>query len=239
MIELRHRHRQPELMDQPNIPLDEHSRALQGLARLNQFSGTVGSLFHSLCDAQTQWQSPTLRILDIATGSADVLASLAKRSGKAGLDWQLTGCDISETALEVARNRKNGYENRLNFFRHDVLKQSFPVSLRDSFDVVLCSLFLHHLSDAEAIYLLGELAALRPRMILINDLSRSRVNFLLVSIASWLLSRSHIVHVDGPLSVRAAFTPKEALALASRAGLSGAIVTEVFPCRWILTWRRS
>lgn len=53
-----------------------------------------------------------------------------------------------------------------------------------------------------------------------------------------VLSRSPVVHFDGPASVRAAYTPAELRALADQAGLAGATVRPVFPCRMLLTWSR-
>jgi hypothetical protein len=43
---------------------------------------------------------------------------------------------------------------------------------------------------------------------------------------------------DGPLSVRAAFTPSELRGLAQEAGLTGAKVSRRFPCRLLLEWKR-
>ena len=62
-------------------------------------------------------------------------------------------------------------------------------------------------------------------------------SFGVVWLASRLLTRSPVVHVDGPLSVRAAFTPAELLALTHAGGLTGATVTPRFPGRMILEWR--
>ena len=58
----------------------------------------------------------------------------------------------------------------------------------------------------------------------------------LVEEGSRLLTRSPIVHVDGPLSVRAAFTVAEARQLAERAGLSGATIRRHWPQRFLLSW---
>ena len=76
------------------------------------------------------------------------------------------------------------------------------------------------------------------RLVLVNDLNRSRFNLGLVTTASRLLTRSRIVHHDGPASVRAAFTMAEALQLAVQAGLANAEVAPQFPCRWLLKWRK-
>jgi hypothetical protein len=54
-----------------------------------------------------------------------------------------------------------------------------------------------------------------------------------------VLSRSDVVHTDGPLSVRAAFTRDEVLALASAAGWNGCTIQPTWPCRFLLQWRRT
>ena len=104
--------------------------------------------------------------------------------------------------------------------------------------MVTCSLFLHHLSEDEAIALLTNMENAAERLILVNDLWRSRFNYCAVWFACHLLTRSPVVRFDGPASVRSAFTPAEALALAERAGLHGATVRSRFPCRYLLSWRR-
>ena len=62
------------------------------------------------------------------------------------------------------------------------------------------------------------------QLVLINDLSRCGTGLLLAHLAGRLLTTSDVVRIDGPLSVRAAFTPAEAAQLAARAGLAGATV---------------
>ena len=53
-------------------------------------------------------------------------------------------------------------------------------------------------------------------------ISSGTVGAILLALAGChLLSGSRIVHIDGPISVAAAFTPGEALSLAERAGLQG------------------
>jgi hypothetical protein len=45
--------------------------------------------------------------------------------------------------------------------------------------------------------------------------------------------------MDGPLSVRAAFTIAEARQLAEEAGLHGAAISWRWPFRFLLQWRRA
>ncbi len=220
-------------MDDPALPADEHRRALAGLARLNSYSDSVGVLWPAVRKLADELGRP-VKILDVATGSGDVPLGLWKRAKRAGCVLELSACDISPVALDVAEERTRSAGATVHYFAADALAEPLP----GGFDIVTCSLFLHHLSDDNAVKLLRRLAAATDRLVLVNDLSRGRWNLGLVWIATRLLTRSRVVHADGPLSVRAAFTPGEAAALAERTGLTGAKVGGRFPCRWLLTWRK-
>ena len=74
------------------------------------------------------------------------------------------------------------------------------------------------------------------RLVVVNDLSRSRLGYLVAQIACRTITRSEVVRVDGPRSVAAAFRPGEAQRLAQRAGLHGAKVRRMWPFRFLLTW---
>lgn len=146
----------------------------------------------------------------------------------------LGACDISAVALETAQRRAAKNQVSLELFACDATKEPLP----PGYDAVITSLFLHHLSEPTALGLLQAMAAAASRLVLVNDLQRSRLNLAMVTVASRLLSRSPIVHFDAPASVRAAFTIPEAEELAAQAGLTNAVVVPHFPCRWLLTWRK-
>jgi hypothetical protein len=122
----------------------------------------------------------------------------------------------------------------VGFFVHDALHGEPPAG----YDAAVTSLFLHHLSEEEAVTFLRRLATSAGRLMLVNDLARGWAGLALAHVATRLLSASSVVHADGPRSVESAFTPAEALALAERAGLGGATVGRHWPCRYLLTWRR-
>ena len=85
----------------------------------------------------------------------------------------------------------------VRFFALDVLAESIP----EGYDVVTCSLFLHHLDETDAIGLLRKMADSAGRLVLVNDLIRSRMGYVLAWAGCRLLSRSPIVRHDGPVSV--------------------------------------
>ena len=106
------------------------------------------------------------------------------------------------------------------------------------YDVLISSLFYHHLSEDQVVSLLEKMAAATKHLLIVNDLRRCSAGLLLAHIACRLLTRSRVVHVDGPRSVCAAFTSAEMQVLAHRAGLNDAYVAHRWPCRFLCTWRK-
>jgi 2-polyprenyl-3-methyl-5-hydroxy-6-metoxy-1,4-benzoquinol methylase len=228
------RHIQPEIMDAPDMMGERHEAALRGLERINAWSGSTRILWPELARLARERGRP-ITVLDAATGAGDVPIRLWHLARRAELDITLHGIDRSASAIDFAQRRANQRNANLRFSVADALNQSLP----EDYDVVMCSLFLHHLSDEEAEAFLKRAAAAARCLVLVNDLRRCASGWLLAFAGSRVLSRSPIVHIDGPLSVRAAFTPAEVRDLAHRAGLTGATVTRSWPCRFLLTWRRS
>jgi 2-polyprenyl-3-methyl-5-hydroxy-6-metoxy-1,4-benzoquinol methylase len=229
---LNQRCRLPELMDQPGLDDQEHVQALSGLTRINRWSGSARILWPALRKLRLDLAPAPMRILDIATGAGDVPLRLWQLGKRAGMNLRLAGCDRSPVAVKAAQQRAAALAADVAFFQQDALAGELP---RDN-DALICSLFLHHLDGPEAVEFLRKLAAAARRLVLINDLARGPTGYALAWTGTRILSRSPIVHIDGPLSVRAAFTPDETLVLAGQAGMSGASVRRRWPCRFLLEW---
>ena len=160
--------------------------------------------------------------------------ALSARAARAGLDIRIEGSDVSSEAMSFARARATARGAAIRFWTLDALNEPIP----DGYDVVTCSLFLHHLDEAGAIALLSKMANAAGRLVLVNDLVRSRIGYVLAWVGCHLLSRSPIVRHDGPVSVAGAYTIPEVAELADLAGLAGASVTRQWPCRFLLHWNR-
>ena len=235
MLNLKHRTRQAERMDQPDLDERLHRQALAGLARLNRASRSSTILWGPIHKLTMAMRPAPLRILDLACGGGDVTLELAQRGISRGLQLQVDGCDKSSVAIAVAQQRAAKLNvTSSKFSVHDVLRDPLP----DDYDVLTCSLFLHHLSDAEAGLLLENMAHAARRLVLINDLKRSCLGYATAWVACHALSRSPVVRFDGPVSVMSAFTADEALALAAGHGMPEATVSHHWPRRFLLAWRR-
>jgi SAM-dependent methyltransferase len=232
---LAQRQRQPEWMDQPGIDPLAHRQALQGLRRINAFSGAVGSLFTPIRSLAREHGGRPLRVLDLACGGGDITTALAERARREGLTVQVDGCDFSPQAVAIATRNAEERSLGARFFQADALHDPLP----EDYDVILCSLFLHHLDEEQAVDLLQRMGRATRFQVLVNDLIRSPLGYSLAWAGCRLLSRSPIVHFDGPLSVQGAFQLSEVRALAARAGLEGAVLLRCWPERYLLSWRRS
>jgi len=82
------------------------------------------------------------------------------------------------------------------------------------------------------------MAAASDRLVVVCDLARSNVAWWLTYAGTRLLTRSPVVRVDGPLSVRAAFTIDEVRSLAVQAGLTDCRIQRRMPFRFVLSWWR-
>jgi 2-polyprenyl-3-methyl-5-hydroxy-6-metoxy-1,4-benzoquinol methylase len=223
----------PELMDDPALAPERHVRALRALERVNRLSRAGGRVWTEVLELAREGRSP-VRVLDVACGGGDILAAVAGRARRAGLDVVLHGCDASEVALAEARRRAGG-DPSLAFFRADVLRDELP----SGYHLVCCSLFLHHLEGAQAVALLRRLAGAAADRLLVQDLRRSRTGYLLARVVLRLLTTSDVARSDGATSVRAAFTVAEAEALCREAGLVAAEVRPCWPQRFTIRWRRA
>jgi 2-polyprenyl-3-methyl-5-hydroxy-6-metoxy-1,4-benzoquinol methylase len=228
------RRRAPEWMDDPGLDPQRHREALRGLEHINRASAPARSFRKALLTLAQERPGTAVRVLDVATGAGDTPIRLAQWARRTGVALHLAGCDRSRVAVDYARSRAAEAGVTVTFAVRDVLADGLP----GGHDALTCSLFLHHLAEAQAVWLLRNMSRATRRLVLVNDLSRGPLGYLAAEVGSRLLSRSEVVHADGPASVRAGFTPREARELAAAAGLSGASVRRCWPFRWLLTWRR-
>ena len=223
-----------EWMDDPKLDRDAHIQALRGLSRIYAASRSGAAVWPHIRRMAQAADGP-LRVLDIATGGGDFPLDLARRSQREGLSLEVTGCDISPRAIAFARLRARQTESDARFITLDADKEQIP----EGYHVLTSGLFLHHLTEPQSVALLRKMAGVAARAVLVDDLRRSLLGLWLARLATRVLSRSPVVHVDGPRSVRAAFTTVEFRGLAHAAGLTAAVIVPHWPARHLLVWERS
>lgn len=229
------RNRQQELMDDPQLDEELHQRALEGLSRVNWVARTHRLLWQPIEDYCRKNQLTSISVMDLGCGSGDLLIWLKKKARSKGIELKITGCDLSPVALETARQRADRENLDSKFLEMDVLGGDLPTDQ----DIVVSSLFLHHLQESDVVKLLQRMAETAKHLVITQDLLRSRWGYLLCLAGTHLISRSPVVHVDGPLSVAGAFTLAEIQQLAEQAGLGNCQINRCWPERFVFTWQRS
>lgn len=228
---LRTRNLQPELMDDPDLPRDDHEAALRGLARLNRCSGVASAMYRRIKRIAMGRRDRKLTLLDVASGSGDVPLRWATWAKREGWELQLTLLDVRSVAVEEQQRRAKAAGLMVDSLQHDCLQNPLP----SGFDMVTCSLFMHHLENHQASQLLQAMRTASNGTVLVCDLERSHLNLALVTVASRLLSRSKVVHTDARLSVQGAFTIPEFQTISQQALGHSTKIKRLFPCRFIAT----
>lgn len=77
------------------------------------------------------------------------------------------------------------------------------------FELVVCNHVLHHLAPGLIHPFLEELGTLATRRVLVSDIERSRLGYLLFSLGTALPFRNSYIRTDGLVSIRRSFTAPE------------------------------
>ncbi|HEX8490357.1 MAG TPA: methyltransferase domain-containing protein, partial [Chthoniobacterales bacterium] len=151
---------EPELMDRPQPVTEELVRDLRNLRQLNRYFGSYALIEHFL----RRWVLPgsAMRVLDLATGSGDIPRLVVDYARKVGATVAVDAIDRQSSTLEIARGLSAHYPE-IRFLEGDVL--SFGED-GPPYDVVLCSLALHHFADDAAVRLLARCRELSNAFVL-------------------------------------------------------------------------
>ena len=229
------RRRVDELMDDPAIDPERHRQALAGLRRLNRISGVSAAMMRRLtrlslaANSGASAKKRPLRVLDVACGSGDLPIDWLLSARRRGIPLSVTGLDISDVALQTASKSAQAQGVELGTVCRDALRDGLP----GGFDVVTCSLFMHHLDPPEVSRLVQEMWRASGRAVVICDLERSRTNLALVAASARLVTRSDVVHFDASASVRGAYTRGEFAALVHNALGFEVPIRHSLPCRFM------
>lgn len=199
---------QLELMDRPLDAPDELAHNLADIAFANRWFGGVAPIRREVR------RSAARTILDVGSGSGDVPLALVRDGRRRGVEVRATCLDRSAAMLEIARRHCAG-EERVSFVCAEGERLPFGDA---AFDVVTCTLALHHFEPPAARELLRELRRVARLTPIVGDLVRSQLAFAVTWLYARTTTRNRLTRHDAPLSVRRAYEPAEALALARDAG---------------------
>jgi hypothetical protein len=226
---LRHRRRESEWMDEQGVDPRQLADSLKFIRRVNRCFGYTRTTLGYLKRFSRRWErGKTIRILDVATGSADVPRAILRWADRRGLSVQVVGIDRHPLTARAAVTA-GPPDPRLTILQADALQLPFDDG---SFDYALTSMFLHHLDEAPAARVLRELNRVARRGIIAADLLRDIRAYGWISFFT-LFSHPMLRH-DARVSVAQAFNRAEVLALRDAAGIRFANYRRHFGHRFVL-----
>jgi 2-polyprenyl-3-methyl-5-hydroxy-6-metoxy-1,4-benzoquinol methylase len=148
-------------------------------------------------------EAPTT-LLDVGSGGGDLARAFARWAHRDGQRLRVTGIDPDQRAHDFA---VRGPASPPVCFRRADTADLIAEGAR--FDIVTSNHVLHHLDDDGLQRLLQHSGRLADRLVLHNDLRRSRVAYAAYAVLSLPFARGSFVREDGLLSIRRSYRREE------------------------------
>ena len=201
LVDTSHRSSEMEIMDDFTMEGALFRDTLNKLEIINRFLGgnsvTINGLKNLL---KNQSKNKTITIVDLGCGNGDILRDVAKFGRKNNYSFNLIGIDANLAAIEYAKELSKEY-SELSFKTIDILSEDFK---KQSYDVVLCTLFLHHFKNKELISFLKTTTNKATIGVVVNDLHRHKLAYYLFKLIGFFI-KNKMVRQDGLTSVLRAF----------------------------------
>jgi 2-polyprenyl-3-methyl-5-hydroxy-6-metoxy-1,4-benzoquinol methylase len=201
---------EPEMMDRPQPVSRELEDDLKNIRALNRYFGSYRLIQYFL----RRWIKPgdRLRVVDLATGSGDIPRLIVDHARNVGAKIDIDALDRQPATVEIARRLSLDYPE-ISFIQADLLEWMPP----ERYDLVLCSLALHHFSEEDAVQVLRRCREFSRRFVLVSDLRRGLLGSIGVYLLTALIYRNPMTKHDARASVARAFSFAEFGELARRA----------------------
>ena len=205
LVDTSHRSSKTEIMDDFTLEGVLLRDTLDKLETINRLLGgnsvTISGLKKIL---KNQSKNKTITIVDLGCGNGDILRDVAQFGRKNNYSFKLTGIDANLAAIDYANELSKDY-SELNFKKIDVFSEDFK---EQSFDIVLCTLFLHHFKNEELIPFLKKITEKATIGIVVNDIHRHRLAYYLFKLIGFFI-KNEMVREDGLTSILRAFKKKD------------------------------
>jgi ubiquinone/menaquinone biosynthesis C-methylase UbiE len=206
-----------ELLDEHDAPREDMERSLRDLRFINHYLG--GTRIYRALVRRFQPRA----ILDVGTGTSDLLESVPHVPLRIGLDFKIDHLLFLREGSRVLR----------------VVGDAQRLPFRDgAVDLVTSAHFFHHFSPDENVAILGESLRVARKGVAVNDTRRHYAPLALVLLLGALRLVGRITRYDAPASVRQGYTIVEARAIAARVSAATGDVIRMWPYRFAILLER-
>ena len=205
-INTKYRTNQSEIMDDFDMKGEVLRDALDKIAKINQLLGgnklTLEGVKNILKQNPNQEK---ITIVDVGCGNGDMLRTLADYAGNNGIKLELIGIDANQFTIDYAQKLSSQYPN-ISYQCEDIFDKAFE---NLHYDIVLCTLTLHHFKEDEIIKLLKVFKTNAKLGIVINDLQRSNISYRLFQGLCFVFGLNDMSREDGLVSILRGFKKPE------------------------------
>jgi ubiquinone/menaquinone biosynthesis C-methylase UbiE len=212
----------PEIMDLPGLDKDDLRVDLQNLGWLNRnFGGrsAVQKLFRLVAGSARR-----LTLVDLCSGYGDQGRHLIAHARQRNCELAVVAVDFQFDTLRLSREATPKHQ-RMFFVQADARHLPFR---EGAAELAFCSLALHHFADQDAVKVLREMKRVSRLGTACIDLVRGRIAVFCIWLLTAVVLRNPMTRYDARLSIRRAFTHRELLGLARRAGWKDVLQTKFF-----------
>lgn len=205
MINTRHRSEAIEIMDNFQMEGEILRDALDKIARINQLLGGNRLTLEGVKELIRGREKENIKILDLGCGNGDMLRTLAHYASGKGLSFELTGIDANAFTITHATYLSTDYKN-ISYLTADIFEE---ISGENKYDIILCTLTLHHFTNGEILFLIARFFKLSRLGIVINDLHRNILAYYLFKALCFVFRLNEMSREDGLISILKGFKKKE------------------------------
>lgn len=219
-----------ELMDTEPVGFEEFRACLVDLARVNHLTlahGPTLAFLDRVAAAGLPRERP-LEVVDVGSGYGDLLRAIASWAHRRGVSVALTGVDLNPWSARAAAEATPP-DQCITWVTADALDYAPPRGV----DVIVSSLFTHHLPDRLVARFLAWMDENARIGWFVNDLHRHPLPYYVFRLWSRLARWHRFVQHDGPVSIARAFGRADWQRLLEEAGVDPSTVE----LRWRFPFR--
>jgi len=228
MIDTTNRSEAAETMDDFSMEGEILKDALDKIARINQLLGgnkvTLNGVKQLINKHKRERE---ICILDVGCGNGDMLRFLADYANRNHLNFRLTGIDANAFTIGHARQLSVNYTN-IRYRCADIFEE---LKQDQAYDVILCTLTLHHFKDTELLQLMAGFKTKANMGIVVNDLHRNAIAYYLFMAICFVFGLNKMSKDDGLISILRGFKKRELLTFSRQLNLKN------YTLRWCWAFR--
>lgn len=213
-----------EWMDEP-CSYEDFRACLLDLEQVNRLTLAYRPTLHWL-ESILENEKRTIHIVDVGCGGGDMLRMVERWADRSGIPVRLTGIDLNPYAARAAAERTTR-ESKIAWVTGDAFSFEPGVPI----DIVISSLFTHHLPDDEIVRFLAWMERVTQRGWFLNDLHREPFPYYGFKLLARVMRWHRFVQHDGPVSIRRAFREADWTKYLTAAGITQARTVTYRPAR--------